>query len=179
MPRISAPETSPDPRVAAIFHEIEGAFGMIPNLFRTYGHYPPLLEANWNKVKAVMMGGALSRKLKESIAVLISKDNGCDYCVAAHETALRAVGLSAAEIRAIEEDLEKSDFSAKEKTLIDLARQANRNPLRMDDELFETLRGHGASAAEMVEALGVMEVFTSFNKFLDALQVDFDFSREL
>jgi uncharacterized peroxidase-related enzyme len=179
MPRISAPETSQDPRVVAIFQEIEGAFGMVPNLFRTYGHHPPLLEANWNKVKAVMMGGTLSRKVKESIAVLISKDNGCDYCVAAHETALRAVGLSPAEIRIIEEDLEKSDFSAKEKALIDLARQANRNPLRMDDDLFETLRGRGVSAAEMVEALGVMEVFTSFNKFLDALQVDIDFPREL
>lgn len=39
----------------AILTEIEGAFGMVPNLFKTYTHFPPLLEANWNKVKAVMM----------------------------------------------------------------------------------------------------------------------------
>jgi alkylhydroperoxidase family enzyme len=37
------------------------------------------------------------------------------------------------------------------------------------------LRQVGASDAEIVEALGVMEVFTSFNKFLDSLQVDIDF----
>ncbi|HKL48081.1 MAG TPA: peroxidase-related enzyme [Desulfuromonadales bacterium] len=177
MPRIDLPEASNDARVEKIFKEIEGAFGMVPNLFRTYAHFPPLLEANWNKVKAVMMGGNLSRKAKESIAVLISRDNGCDYCVAAHETALRAVGVEAEEIRQIETDLEESTFSSKEKALIELARQANLAPLKMSDEMFQAARSQGASDAEIIEALGVMEVFTAFNKFLDSLQVEIDFER--
>ena len=61
--------------VKAILTEIEGAFGMVPNLFKTYSHFPPLLKANWDKVKALMMQGKLSRKTKEAIAVLFSKDN--------------------------------------------------------------------------------------------------------
>ena len=61
--------------VKAILTEIEGAFGMVPNLFKTYSHFPPLLKANWEKVKALMMQGKLSRKTKEAIAVLFSKDN--------------------------------------------------------------------------------------------------------
>ena len=92
MPRIDLPEAYADPHVEPIFKEIEGAFGKVPNLFRTYAQFPPLLEANWNKVKAVMMGGSLSRQLKEAIAVLVSRDNGCDYCVAAHK---RRCGRSA------------------------------------------------------------------------------------
>lgn len=177
MPRVELPEANVDARVEEIFKEIEGAFGKVPNLFRTYAPFPPLLEANWNKVKAVMMGGSLSRKLKETIAVLVSSDNGCDYCVAAHETALRAVGVAPEEIRQIETDLEESTFTAKEKALIEMARQSNRAPLRMSDDQFQNLRSLGASDAEIIEALGVMEVFTSFNKFLDALQVDIDFDR--
>jgi len=39
------------------------------------------------------------------------------------------------------------------------------------------VRNQGASDAEIVETLGVMEVFTSFNKFLDCLQVEIDFPR--
>ncbi len=88
---------------AAIFAEIKGAFGMVPNLFRTYAHFPPLLEANWNKVKAVMMQGNLSRKVKETIAVLVSKDNSCSYCVAAHSGALKAIGVTDEEIKQIKE----------------------------------------------------------------------------
>lgn len=176
MSRIEAivPDTAQE-EVADIFREIEGAFGMVPNLFRTYAHHPPLLKANWHKVKAVMMEGALSPKVKQTIAVLVSQDNGCAYCVAAHTAALSAIGLTQEEIAALTEDLEQSDFSGKEKALISFTRKANLTPLRIDETEFAALRRTGASDAEIAEALGVMELFTAFNKFLDSLQVDIDF----
>lgn len=158
-----------------IFAEVEGAFGMVPNLFRTYAHHLPLLRANWNKVKAVMADGNLSQKTKQAIAVLVSRDNSCAYCVAAHTGALRSIGVSESEIETIEKDLEKADFSEKEKALIAFARKANLSPLRISDEEFAAVRHSGATDAEIIEALGVMELFTSFNKFLDALQVEIDF----
>lgn len=174
MSRINSPEAVSED-VKKVLDEIEGAFGMVPNLFKTYSHYPPLLEANWSKVRAVMMQGALSRKTKEAIAVLVSKDNACQYCISAHKGALKSIGVSDEEIGRIETDITKADFSPKEKALIGFARQANRDPFRLPDPDFDILRQTGASDAEIVEALGVMEVFTSFNKFLDALQVEMDF----
>jgi uncharacterized peroxidase-related enzyme len=166
-----APGTAQAP-VEAIFQEIKQAFGMVPNLFRTYAHHPPLLEANWHKVKRVMMEGALSRKSKESIALLVSKDNGCKYCVAAHSGALKAIGTSPEEILKIETNLDDADFSVKERALINFARRANRSALEVTDAEFALLRQAGAVDAEIIEALGVMEVFTAFNKFLDVLDVE-------
>ncbi|MCL5884684.1 MAG: peroxidase-related enzyme [Deltaproteobacteria bacterium] len=148
---------------------------MVPNLFKTYAHHPPLLQANWNKVKAVMMEGSLTRKVKQTIAVLVSRDNSCSYCVAAHTGALRAIGVTDEEISAIEEDPDKADFTTKEKALIRFARKANREPLKISDVEFGAFRETGATDAEIVEALGVMELFTAFNKFLDSLQVELDF----
>ncbi len=171
-PLMSQPD---DPIVSAVFDEIEAAFGRVPNLFRTYAHHPPLLQANWGKVKAVMMAGSLRRAVKETIAVLVSKDNSCSYCVAAHTAALKSLGLTSAQIAALEDSLDSADFDAKEKALIHFARAANRNPLAIPDAQFQVLRQSGAQDAEIVEALGVMEVFTSFNKLLDSLQVDLDF----
>ncbi len=169
------PVLSQPQNVAAIFQEIEKAFSMVPNLFKTYAHHPPLLQANWNKAKAVMMEGSLSRKVKETIAVLVSRDNSCSYCVAAHTAALRSIGVTDDEILAIEEDLDKAVFTSREKALIAFARKANREPLRIPAEEFGALRGTGATDAEIVEALGVMELFTAFNKFLDSLEVAVDF----
>jgi alkylhydroperoxidase family enzyme len=41
---------------------------------------PTYLEANWNKVKAVMVGpGRLDRLTREIIAVAVSAVNSCDY----------------------------------------------------------------------------------------------------
>jgi uncharacterized peroxidase-related enzyme len=122
-----------------------------------------------------MMSGSLRREVKESIALLVSKDNSCAYCVAAHTASLLAVGMSKDRISLLEKDLEEAGFTEKERALIDLAREANLNPLRVADERFAALREAGATDGEIVEALGVMEVFTSFNKFLDVLQVEIDF----
>jgi uncharacterized peroxidase-related enzyme len=170
MPRI-LPVTEQTSEVTAIFNEIQGAFGALPGLFKAYAHHPPLLRANWNKVKAVMMEGTLSRKVKETIAVLVSRDNSCAYCIAAHTGALRSIGVSDAELAAIEEDLDNTDFTGKEKALIRFARQANAYPGRIPDADFTTLSDTGATDAEIVEALGVMELFTAFNKFLDSMEV--------
>jgi len=88
MPRIAPldPERASG-ETADIFREIKAAFGMVPNLFRASAHHPPLPRENWNKVKAVMAEGGLRRKGKETIALLVSKDNGCEYCVASHSAA--------------------------------------------------------------------------------------------
>ncbi len=173
MARISMLDpTSADGQVQELFAEINAAFGKIPNLFKVYAHHPPLLEANWYKVKRVMMEGVLPRKLKESIAVLVSKDNSCTYCIAAHEGALQSIGITSEEIKIIETDLDRADFTKKEKALIKFARKANSTPLQISNEEFAAVRVAGATDAEIVEALGVMEVFTAFNKFLDTLQVE-------
>ena len=161
-----------DSQVKELFAEINETFGRIPNLFKTYAHHPPLLEANWYKVKRVMMEGVLPRKVKESIAVLVSQDNSCSYCIAAHEGALQSIGISSAEIKIIETDLDRADFTPKEKALIKFARKANSAPLQTTDDDIGVARSAGATDAEIVEALGVMEVFTAFNKFLDTLQVE-------
>ncbi len=51
--------TTAEVEVKDIFAEIEGTFGRVPNLFKTYANHVPLLRANWNKVKAVMGEGSL------------------------------------------------------------------------------------------------------------------------
>ena len=164
-----------DFEVQEIFTEIEGAFGKIPNLFKTYAHFPPLLKANWNKVRAIMMQGNLRRKTKEAIALLVSKDNSCAYCVAAHTAALKSIGITEKEINIIENEIEKSMFTEKERELITFARKANKDPNGITDKEFGKLKKAGASDSEIVEVLGVMEIFTAFNKFLDSLNVEIDF----
>ncbi len=161
--------------VKTVYEDIEAAFGMVPNLFKTSAHFPPLLKANWEKVKAVMMGGVMTRKSKEAIAVLVSNDNSCDYCVGAHTAMLKMVGVSEEEVAFIlNDELEKAGIEEKEAALIRLARAANVNPHAIPGSIFNDLKLEGATDVEIIEALGVMETFTAFNKFLDALEVAID-----
>lgn len=161
--------------VRPIYEEIEKAFGRVPNIFKTYAHFPPLLKANWEKVKAIMMGGSLRRELKEAIALVVSDANACQYCIAAHGLALQQLGFNRQRIEALVKNLEGSGFQPKELKLLELARKSTKDANRIADRDIEELLKLGWSESEIVEAQGVMELFTGFNKFLDSLAVDIDF----
>ena len=65
-----------------IYEEIRSRLGIdfVPNLYKVMGSKPDYLEANWNKVKTVMIeAGRLDRLTKEIIAVAVSAVNHCDY----------------------------------------------------------------------------------------------------
>ncbi len=69
-------------RVKAIYDEIKHELGIsfVPNLYKVMASNPGYLEANWIKVKAVMVApGKLDRLTKEIIAVAVSAVQGCDY----------------------------------------------------------------------------------------------------
>lgn len=162
------------PESKQILSEIEQAMGRVPNLFKTYAHHPPLLRANWQKLKATMMEGALPRELKECIALLVSQDNGCQYCIRAHSAALQSLGFDNEQVKAIRnEKLEEAGFEEKQIKLVALMRKANLHPHDVSKADFDVTRTAGASDAELVEAYGVMETFVAFNRFLDSVGVEF------
>ncbi len=76
------PEEEATGKVKEIYEEIKSNFGIdfVPNLYKVMASKPGYLEANWNKVKAVMVEpGKLDRLTKEIIAVAVSAVMGCEY----------------------------------------------------------------------------------------------------
>jgi alkylhydroperoxidase/carboxymuconolactone decarboxylase family protein YurZ len=75
-------EQEADGKVKEIYDEIMSALGIdfVPNMYKAMASKPGFLEANWNKVKAVMVEpGELDRLTKEIIAVAVSAVMGCEY----------------------------------------------------------------------------------------------------
>jgi alkylhydroperoxidase/carboxymuconolactone decarboxylase family protein YurZ len=69
-------------KVRTLYDEIKTTLGVdfVPNLYKVMASKPGYLEANWNKVKAVMVEhGKLDRLTKEIIAVAVSAVQGCRY----------------------------------------------------------------------------------------------------
>jgi alkylhydroperoxidase family enzyme len=65
-----------------VYEEIKTELGIdfVPNLYKVMASKPGYLEANWNRVKSVMVEpGELDRLTKEIIAVAVSAVNACDY----------------------------------------------------------------------------------------------------
>ena len=53
--------------------------GRVSNLFKGYAVSPELLKANWQRMKAIMGGGRLSRKFMESVMIALAELNRCTY----------------------------------------------------------------------------------------------------
>jgi len=117
----------------------------------------------------------LRLEVKEAIAMIVSDANACQYCVAAHGLALQKLGFGRQKIDALLKNLERAGFEPKELKLLQLAQRSTRDANSVTDNDVEELRRLGWSEGEIVEAQGVMELFTGFNKFLDSLAVDIDF----
>ena len=69
-------------RTKDVYANIKETLGtdFVPNLYKAMGANPAYLEANWNKVKAIMIESTkLDRLTKEVIAVAVAAVNSCDY----------------------------------------------------------------------------------------------------
>ena len=76
------PEEEAEGKVKELYEEIKAGLGIdfVPNLYKVMASKPGYLEANWNKVKTVMVEpGKLDRLTKEIIAVAVSAVMGCEY----------------------------------------------------------------------------------------------------
>jgi len=171
MPRIEPVGKAESRAAETVFGEIETTFGSVPNLFRTYAHSDGLLRAQWRKVRQVMFDGTLPRALCEAIALVVSADNRCEYCVTHHGMALRALGWSTDGVRGLIEHGEHERLDARDNALVALARAANRDARNVPGALYDHAREAGAGDTAIVEALAVMETFAGLNRFIDAAGV--------
>lgn len=170
-PLIEGIDEPSDERIRQIFEDIRQKEGFVPNLFLAYAHQPDVLEYNWEREKSLLYGGVLDETFKSAIVVVVSSDNGCGYCVHHHQEALKSAGFSQVELTALLSDPESSRFTGREKALLALVRQANRDPHKPADLLLARVRSEGATDAEIIEAMSVMELYSSWNKFLDVMRI--------
>lgn len=76
------PEDEATGRVKEIYDEIRQSLGVdfVPNMYKLMATKPSFLEANWHRVRTIMVEpGRLDRLTREIIAVSVSAVVGCEY----------------------------------------------------------------------------------------------------
>ncbi len=83
-------------KVKEIYADIKESLGIdfVPNMYKTMARNPAYLEANWNKIQAIMgQTGRLDDLTKAIIALTVSTMNACAYCITVYTGAVRKYGL--------------------------------------------------------------------------------------
>jgi uncharacterized peroxidase-related enzyme len=141
------------------------------NVLRTMANSPAALRG-YLAFHLAMSEGILSPQVRERIALTVSEANMCQYCVAAHTVAGRAVGLEEADIKAARE-AQASD------PRIDAALRFARRVVEyrgdLTDEEFETVRRAGFNDGEIAELIAtvVLTIYTNYFNMVAQTEIDF------
>jgi len=82
--------------VRAVFDDIKRTRNVpdVNNFWKALARHPRTLRRTWERLKEVMLPGALDACTKEMLYLAVSLANGCAYCSASHERAARRHGMT-------------------------------------------------------------------------------------
>ena len=72
---------------------VKAKLGLVPNMTRAMAVSPAVLEA-YLGISGALAHGVLPPKVREQLALDVGQANECDYCVSAHSTIGKRVGLT-------------------------------------------------------------------------------------
>src|SRR5918912_718497 len=96
---LALPEGELSEEMRAYFAKCDEKIGFVPNVLRAYAHDDAKLAAFAGFYNDLMLApSGLSKLEREMIAVVVSSQNRCYYCLTAHGAALRGAGFSERDI---------------------------------------------------------------------------------
>jgi len=102
----------------------------------------------------------LSYDIKESIALLISVENGCKMCVDVHKSIAKMLGLSEERIEQVLEGIDSIETSDEEKALLHFCVKASKKDnYKILKEEITALKEMGYSDVQVIEAVAITGYF--------------------
>lgn len=106
----------------------------------------------------------LSYEIKESIALLVSKENGCKMCVDVHKGIAKMLGLSEKRIDEVLEGVDAITTSEAEKALLNFCIKASKKDnYKILKEEIDALKALGYNDVQIVEAVAITGYFNYIN----------------
>ncbi|MBB6146050.1 putative peroxidase-related enzyme [Silvibacterium bohemicum] len=152
---------------------VHSAMKMTPNMTRVMANSPAVLQG-YLSFSGALAGGVLNHKLREELALAVSEQNSCQYCVSAHTAIGKMVGLSGAEIEAARDG---DSASPKTAAALKFAREIVAKQGRASESDVEAVRAAGFNDGEIAEIIAhvALNVFTNY--FNNTADVDVDFPK--
>lgn len=144
--------------------------GALANIHSITSLHPGVLDAHLSLYEQIHFSESpLSRRDRELIATVVSRENRCAYCVAHHADALgrhaKEPGLQAL----VATDHTKAKLSARERALVDHAVKLTRTPAEITKHDIDALRAAGLDDRGILDLTLVVAYFSFANRLANGL----------
>ena len=154
-----------------LFQGIQKKLGFVPNMMRTMGNSPSLLESYLN-FSDTLGKGSIGSKLGEQIALVIAEQNGCEYCLSAHSAIGKMVGLTDPIINATRNG---DPINSKTDAALAFSKAVAKKRGRVSDADMDAIKEAGFTEGEIVEIVGhvALNILTNYINNAAGTEIDF------
>lgn len=165
-----APDTATG-KAKELLDAVKAKLGMVPNMASTMANAPAVLEG-YLGLSGALAKGTLSAKVREQIALTVAQRNSCDYCLAAHSTIGKMVGLTEEQIL---DSRHGKAIDSKADAILRLAGLLVDNRGQVTDRELEEARTAGLNDATIAEVVAsvALNIFTNYFNHVADTEIDF------
>jgi uncharacterized peroxidase-related enzyme len=166
---LNLPAEKLSPEMQAYFSKCQEKLGFVPNVLQAYAfdmHKLSAFVAMYNDLMLAPSG--LSKLEREMIAVAVSSQNKCYYCLVAHGAAVRALSGDPPLGELIAMNYRAARLSPRERAMLDFAVKLTAEPWSIEDADREALRRAGFTERDIWDIAAVAAFFNMSNRVASA-----------
>lgn len=162
-------EADLDEDLGKLFAKAREAIGFVPNVFAVFMVRPTHFRHWFNHFRELMQGESeLSTAEREMIAVAVSAENHCLYCLISHGAELRLSLEDEVLADRITLDYRRAGLKPHTTAMLDYAVKLTREPASVGEEDIAYLRSHGFSEHAIFDIAEIAAMFNFTNRMASA-----------
>jgi uncharacterized peroxidase-related enzyme len=166
---LDLPMAKLSPAMAAYFKKCQDRLGFVPNVLIAYAFDMTKLEAFVAMYNDLMLGeSGLSKLEREMIAVAVSSQNRCYYCLTAHGAAVRQYSGNPLLGEQIVMNYRAARLNKRQRAMLDFAVKLTAQPANVEDGDRERLRRAGFSDRDIWDVAAIAGFFNMSNRVASA-----------
>jgi uncharacterized peroxidase-related enzyme len=166
---LNLPAAKLSPAMAAYFKKCEQKLGFVPNVLLAYAFDNAKLETFVAMYNDLMLGeSGLSKLEREMVAVVVSSQNRCYYCLTAHGAAVRQYSGNPLLGEHLVMNYRAARVGKRERAMLDFAVKLTATPWSVEDADRERLRRAGFSDRDIWDISAVAGFFNMSNRVASA-----------
>ncbi len=166
---LDLPPNKLSPVMATYFQKCQDKLGFVPNVLVAFAFDNAKLEAFVAMYNDLMFGeSGLSKLEREMIAVAVSSQNRCYYCLTAHGAAVRQYSGNPILGEQMVMNYRAARLNKRQRTMLDFAVKLTAQPAEVEEADREQLRRAGFSERDIWDIAAVAGFFNMSNRIAAA-----------
>ena len=147
------------------FQICQEKLGMIPNVLTAYSQNLKQLEGFTRLYNELMLGeGELSKLEREMVAVVVSSENKCFYCLVAHGAAVRVLSGDPVLGEHMVMNYRSAKLDKRQRAMLDFTSHLTRSPATVTEEHTQALRDAGLSDSAIWDLSNLIGFYNMSNR---------------